>query len=208
MFISAAGFKKLVKEAYRNGSLRLGNNGYGILIAGSYWAMCVDEAELPKKAKAAIIELTGIIPEAGEMYHCTKEGNQMEMGGTIPDVLYMSRNAIEAEEEMEDTKVILCEYSKNRILQNTKTGKIVKIQDECFRMIDKKLIKENESFPVGPNRGENGGIYWHNNCMAFLLMPVSTGDNMLEKSLERININEYRKTKISKTEDKEEAEEA
>ena len=79
MFIKSAGFKKLIKEAYNHNGLRIGNDGKGIYICGGYWAIWVRKGHIPKKELAAIIELTGEMPDEGAGFKSGKGGNQYEM---------------------------------------------------------------------------------------------------------------------------------
>lgn len=207
MFITAAGFGKMVTEAFKGIGLRIGNDSTGLLIAGNYWSMWIKEGKITKKAMAKIIELTGIIPEAGEMYLYTKEGNQMEMDGVRPSISDVLCNAINAKTELEDSGLIFDETC--RILQSPVTGKIVCISERIFSSIDEREVEEGEEWAEGPYLGEYGGVYWNNNHMAFMVMPVDVNNkNPLIRYLEKININDYRKSEISEAESEEEKEEA
>lgn len=197
----------MVTEAFKGAGLRLGNDSTGLLIAGSYWSMWIKEGKITKKAMAKIIELTGMIPEAGEMYLCTKEGNQMEIDGVRPETLDVLSNAINAKTELEDTEMIFDEVC--RILQQPVTGKITCISERMFERIDMREKEEDEEWAEGPYLGKYGGVYWNSNHMALMVMPVSGIDsNPLIRYLENININEYRKSEIPETENEEEEEEA
>ena len=65
MFVKMSILKRLMKEAYKSG-LVLANNGETIMIAGNYWQMDIKRALMPKELLAAIIELAGELPGAGE----------------------------------------------------------------------------------------------------------------------------------------------
>ena len=62
MFIEERILKRLIKQAYKAAGLVLVNTGEDYIIEGSYWAIQVQKEHLPKKIKAAIIELTGELP--------------------------------------------------------------------------------------------------------------------------------------------------
>ena len=76
MFITSQGFKKLINEAYKGYGLRIGNDGEGYYISGGYWVIWIMHGWIPKKELASIIELTGEMPEPGQGFKATKEGNQ------------------------------------------------------------------------------------------------------------------------------------
>lgn len=49
MFITSAGFKRLINEAYKGAGLKIGNDGAGYYLAGGYWAMWIEKGCIPKK---------------------------------------------------------------------------------------------------------------------------------------------------------------
>ena len=73
--------KKMMKSAYKGAGLLVASDGANIIIGGTYWRVSIQEDYFPKKAKAALVELIGQLPQAGESYRCTSSGNQMEMPG-------------------------------------------------------------------------------------------------------------------------------
>lgn len=81
MFIKSAGFKRLINEAYNNNGLRIGDDGNGIYICGGYWTIWVRKGYIPKKELAAIIELTGEMPEEGKGFMSTKGGESIRNPG-------------------------------------------------------------------------------------------------------------------------------
>lgn len=171
--------------------------------------MWVEKGKLTKKALANIIELTGAMPEVGEMLLCTKDGNQMEMDAARPEIFNVLYNAMDAEKELEDTGITICERRTHRILQSPATREIKRIREDVFGIISSRGLEEDEDNPEGPMLGAYGGIYWINNHMAFMLMPTEDDSKKrIINYLERISINEYRKLEIPKTKIEEEEEEA
>lgn len=65
MFVRLRDFKRLIKEAYTGAGLYVARRGNQLLFGGSYWAIATTKETLDKKALAAVIELTGEIPEDG-----------------------------------------------------------------------------------------------------------------------------------------------
>ena len=65
MFVRLRDFKRLIKEAYTGAGLYVARRGDQLLFGGSYWAIATIKESLDKKALAAVIELTGEMPEDG-----------------------------------------------------------------------------------------------------------------------------------------------
>ena len=65
MFVRLRDFKRLIKEAYAGAGLYVARQGNQLLFGGSYWAIATTKESLDKKALAAVIELTGEMPEDG-----------------------------------------------------------------------------------------------------------------------------------------------
>lgn len=65
MFVRLRDFKRLIKEAYTGAGLYVARRGNRLLFGGSYWAIATIKESLDKKALAAVIELTGEMPEDG-----------------------------------------------------------------------------------------------------------------------------------------------
>ncbi len=81
MFLKINCFKALIKKAWSGVGLTVGNDGTGIYLLGGYWSIYLDSVWMTKKAKAAIIELTGFIPAAGQAVTFWKsEDNQTDTG--------------------------------------------------------------------------------------------------------------------------------
>lgn len=72
MFLKISGLKKLLKTAYKGGTLSIGHIGEmddhveAICIGGTWWDIWLRYDLMPKEAKAAIIELCGDIPAPGD----------------------------------------------------------------------------------------------------------------------------------------------
>lgn len=175
MFIKTAGFKKLIKEAYKGSGLRIGNTGNGLYIGGSYWVMQVKTGHIPKEKLAAIIELIGGIPLEGENMQIDKSGEQYELQGN--DLYNVIENAQSCTESLEVTDIII-EFphgGQARALQHKETGFIRLVSEQFIKMIDNKEVNEREGHSKyeGPFTGRLPGIFWRNNIMALYVMPFS-----------------------------------
>lgn len=194
MFVKSAKFKQLIKEAYSAAGLKLGNDGTGIIIAGSYWAIWVNRDYIPKKVLAIIVELNGEIPEQGEFYISNKYGKQYEFD--YSDVYRVMEQEIKKELEITNLLIGHRSGAKTRVLQEPKERKIILISERFIEMIDSMAVLQDdgEAFPEGPTLTNYGGIAWKNNVMMLVAYPITderTGT--LIQYLENIRINEKEK---------------
>lgn len=196
MFIKTAGFKRLLKEAYKGAGLRIGAAADGVYLSGGYWVIWVKRSEIPKEKLAAIIELVGELPEEGEAYRATKDGQQYELAW---NELY---NAMEKARHctcgLKITRIMLGGRTgaASRVLQYAQTGRIRLVDEGLVRMIDGNEvdIKRGHTQPEGPMGGNLPGVSWHNNIMALHIMGrTDDASTRLVQFLEGIDINERSK---------------
>lgn len=193
MFLKNAGFKRLIKEAYSGPGLRMGNDGEGIYLSGGYWTIWVKTGKIPKKALAAIIELTGEIPAAGEHFSATKEGNQYEL--EYKELYNAMANAVNYETELDITSLSYHTRSGNvaRILQEPYSKKIFAVNERFVDMVDNMAVDydNGEAAAEGPLIGKKAGIFWVNNVMALHVMCRDDEDiKPVLEHLEKIEIAE------------------
>ena len=180
MFLKSSGFKKLINEAYKGVGLRIGNDGEGYYLSGGYWVIWVRKGYIPKKELASIIELTGELPQPGTGFKATKSGNQYEM--QFNDAFSAWGNAMECDEMVEITPLIL-KYTSGqqaRILQNTKNGSIMLINERFVEMIDNTAInyEDGETQAEGPLiHRKYQGAFWRNERMALYVYPRTDDEN-------------------------------
>lgn len=86
MIFNKSVFKKLLKEAYKSSGLLVANKNGRIVLSGSWWVMTMAQEVFTKEGKAALVELTGQLPEAGECFRCTSAGNQIEIPPDYIDI--------------------------------------------------------------------------------------------------------------------------
>lgn len=193
MFLKSAIFKRLLKEAYSAPGLRLHNDGEGMYIGGGYWGTWVKNGRIAKKELGAIIELTGELPEPGKGFLSTKGGNQYEIWESVMrDVMGNARNCRQTPDV---TKVLIRteQGTLARVLQDHDMGKITLLNEAFINLIDERAVEQSESFPVGPMTGDAEGVYWFNDIMAFMALPVDLEYSKTEKligNLEKFPIQE------------------
>ena len=81
MFLQKKIFKRLMTEAYKHRLIVAMTEDDWLYIAGSYWEVNIKREYIPKETMGDIIALIGELPEPGERFSATKEGNQMEFDG-------------------------------------------------------------------------------------------------------------------------------
>lgn len=135
---------------------------------------------IPKKELASIIELTGEMPQPGEGFKATKEGNQYEL--PWHEAYAAMTHAMECEENMEVTPVTL-KYKNGqqvRILQNPVNETIVLIGERFIDIVDNSVVQYNEGeFQAeGPMiSGKMQGVFWRNDTMALHVYPRTDDEN-------------------------------
>lgn len=201
MFIKINELKKLMKEAYKSGTLLIGNTTLqeendGLVIAGGWWSVAVLYDYAPKELKAAVMELGGELPYCGNCYRALESGNQEHIGFTEynnPKELF-ARTDI----SLNITRVIINFSDCVRILQREIDGKIIGVKNRTLALLDEKAIDfdNGEYEPVGPvaNR-TNEIVCWGNNMCWLSVWPYVLLDEEKEndrklffKDLEHISL--------------------
>ena len=194
MFIKMKIFKGLIKRAYTGAGLIVGHLGEGILLADNHWVIWLEKECIPKKALAAIIELTGEIPEQGQVFRSTSAGNQI----AIPENETWNIN-----KHWEDTKVKYTvsniqyrasEQTTYRMLQEQNTREVKMINNIFVDGIDENEIdREIETRPKGPRAIDANSqvVYWKNEVCtlaAGLIMPKEEEQTSFLKLLENVEL--------------------
>lgn len=178
MFISTAGFKRLIKEAHKGPGLRMGCTGDTFLICGDYWIIEVLRDKLTKKELGAIIELTGELPTKETWFMSRdKEKNQYEI--TWPTSRPM-KDCYDQDEDMIVTKITL-QYRTGqsaRVLQNPKTLDVMLINEKFINILNNAYIDYDagEYTMDGAAAGPHKGVILANNFMAIQIMPREDDD--------------------------------
>lgn len=182
MFINTAMFKKLVKEAYNNQGLTVGNDGGGTFFEGGYWVLRVENGYLPNKEKAAVIEKTGELPEAGEVFKAMKKyGNQREI--EWKDAWDINGSAEDAKERVNPTDLLIVEENAICRLMQTENREILSLDEKLYQLVDNTCIdRREEDEAEGPFRSPGGKVlYWKNSICTYAACIRKTED---EKELE------------------------
>ena len=133
------------------------------MIAGNYWQMDIKRALMPKELLAAIIELAGELPGAGERYICDKGGNQLEFGKPME----INPEGCETEYIVTNVTLLSGTGTEQRILQNYGTGDIELINEVFVDLIYKAEKDLSMPEPAGPYCRPGMCALWDNGLMRF-----------------------------------------
>ena len=203
MLVNKTILRKLMKKTFRYGGLKVANiidvdeKNY-IYIGGTYWDFWCMPKFIPKEIKAAIIEITGEIPEIGNAYRATKEENQMLITETIPS-LYGLKQIMTSPYY----QTMLYQYQDDTLLNflQDKHKGIIAINSAFTDMIsegtDDIMYGEGECDETGVYAADDcNTVLWTNNTgglRAHAHYPSDmTGEKELWTSLEDIRIPEKR----------------
>lgn len=182
MFFKMSKLKKLLKNAYKVGSLTVGHmeesegTEEGIYLSSGWWILWFLWDTMEKEVKAAIIELCGDLPAPGQVFKAYKDGNQYEIEQN--ELFNLPALFERSNEKYRITEVILETGQYNvRILQNL-SGETRWMQESIIEMLDNKSLREDERVPKGPvSRIGEEIILWGNGDGYLAVFPVSKDQN-------------------------------
>lgn len=183
MFLNESIFKKMLAYAFKGPGLviRQDENGW-MYIKGAWWELYAMRKFIGKKTMGNIISMVGELPEAGECYTATKEGNQMSFFDGCVDY------KIGLPVKVTDVLTINEYGHEDRILQSEYTGMMYPINNVYVNCVDNAEIKaeDGEDWATQPCLTENEipeGIVWKNNVGRFFckFSESKKTKNMIEK---------------------------
>ena len=156
-------FKSLCKQAWSGVGLTIGQNEGVYVLSGGYWIIKIKREALSNKAMATLIELTGHLPEEGELWMSRKdEADQYELNYGFD--MYNTESMYEQSIEIEPKNILIEQATAVTRVMQDETDKIILI-NECFiQLIDNKHIMTEigEEFTDQPRRHE-AAVLWKNN---------------------------------------------
>ncbi len=186
MFVNIIELKKLLKGAYKGNGLIAGNLDGGLVVmsASGTWGFRVEEEYVPNKLKAALIELIGDLPEAGEIYNYNPKSVQAEINLGRFDFRGRWK---QAKDFATDTPFILrSKWEEFFLVQIRSTMELCAISRKFTDMISTKdLNHELESMPGRPGYCQ-GVLYWRNETMIYWACTSKLSEDMEEKILSRL----------------------
>lgn len=200
MFIKAAGFKLLMKDAWSRGILFVSRKGEELLIYGGSWIWWGMIDTIPNKVKAALVELTGEFPESGISFKSGKcADNQYEFTETIPwgmvKTLYQTERV-----ELNDTGVIVKSQHGSLYSLYRNRGNTLMISEKYSEIISNaEIIEEKEinyegAFVCKLTDVDARCVYWSNGTSMLIVFEVIPDDWRKEfmKKIVDLNIGESR----------------
>ena len=166
MFLQKRIFKRLMTEAYKHRLIVAMTEDEWLYMAGYYWEVNIKREYIPKETMGDIIALIGELPNPGERFSSTKEGNQMEFDGKRQiDVAPFKRS-----EPLAITDVLMLGNGGTllRLLQDAETGQVFTVNNVFIDIVnDSECMKEKGEYLVDePFYDVNAGILLKNNvCM-------------------------------------------
>ena len=148
MFIKASKFEKLIKTAYKDNRLHVGNDGEYFLAAGAGWSMAMKEYLMPKEMKAAVIKYVGRMPEREEYFLALEEGDQEEVPGA-----FIGKEDIKDLPYAEPTHLAyICHGTLFNIFQSISSDRDFMVRASTIDMIDESEIdvQDGELKLTGP----------------------------------------------------------
>lgn len=196
MFLNITALKKILTNSYKSTGLIVGRLENELIVSTENIGFQIDMNVVPNKLKGILAELIGDLPEDGEVYTYTKEGQQSEMGFDRFD-FYSCWKA--AKDFAEKTPVVLRgSISDYRLMQLNRTGRMIAVYREYVDLVGMKDLGEAENMPGRPSY-KDGTFYWKNENMIYfarrtevkedishLLFPVLEQFRFTEKTIEKI----------------------
>lgn len=172
MFIKTSIFKRILKEAYKNDTLKVGHNGKEKMyyVVGGYWLVTVWEEFFPNAEKAALVELIGDLPK-NEYVRIHKDEARQQL---VPDEGKIFIAEKEANEYLEETNILVDETKfgvLSRLLTNGR--ELTPITEGLYNIIDESAKTSDDMEIEGPYRTAETGemLLWRNNTSVVGLCP-------------------------------------
>lgn len=195
MFLNITALKKILTNSYKSTGLTVGRLDHELVVCNTCMGFQIDINFVPNKLKGILAELIGDLPEEGEIYTYTKEGQQAEMELERYD-FYERWKA--AKDFAEKTPIMLRGHMNDfRLLQLNGSGRMIAVYREFVDLIGMKDLGESENMPGRPSYRE-GVLYWKNDSMIYfaartepkedisqLLFPALEQFRFTEKTIER-----------------------
>ena len=171
-----------MKEAYNRGGLKVGRIYDGLVLSSGTWISWTRDGDVPNWLKGAVMELTGELPEEGDLFQAScADGIQYQIkDNPIYDLPGRFR---ESHFTFTDTKVTREDI---RFFQNKQDRGIIAVNERFASLIDLKEL-QGENPPMGPVSATEKGdsLIYKNEESAFCFMRLSPSNS---QTMEVMNI--------------------
>lgn len=189
MFLNVAMFKRMLKEAYNTRGLIVYNSDPLIALSDGVWTVTTTWNKMSKKEKAAVIELTGEIPETGECVSYSKMGGQQVLKETvIAGLLHFEKEYERAIADYKPTYVLVAMKEKMaRAIQSKASNEVRWVDEKYISAIDLKAAKENDDCP-GEMRVTDRCLIWRSNDTIYAVGQMDLKNPELTALLENMEL--------------------
>jgi hypothetical protein len=186
MFLDENSLIRQMKVAYSSGGITFANLKSGLVINASVWTTWLDNKYVSNRIKAAVMELSGILPEDGRMFSVNKSNPNPQFRIDNEIVFSILDRADHCNKPLKVTQICLLENFNVRLLQDSSNvnmkrsdkpfyGQLHGVNEVFFEMVNKKQVNYDiESEPTGPsyNNSVQSGVFWTNETCKFMIMPA------------------------------------
>ena len=171
-----------MKEAYKTCGIRVGHRGAinGVFeesyyISAGWWILEYMADKMPKELKAAVIELTGELPEPGKQLVAVKD--ELPQYEFLSDALNAQRISEESETPYTVSLVIEDRSEKGLRYTYDKNGSVLVVREVLIDLLDNNSVDSDngEDYPAGPFANEErNALVWRNNQSVFVACVYGT----------------------------------
>ena len=187
MFVNETKFKTAVKNAYNTGGLKIEHYENGILqVMGGGWILEIDEPDLTKKCRAALVEFAGEIPPAGYGYTYGKGLEKEEIDPIREEILL---KAYTKGEEVEDTRIMIQrKESCYDVFQKINGREPILVRRDLHVIVDPLRVNRDDG-ELAPGMPVISGslVIWNNDTMQFAITEVPYHNTGEQQFLQLIN---------------------
>ena len=172
MFLHMPTWKKIIKQAFNAERLVVGNRDGFLFVKTDHTSVWFPDFEVPNKVKGAVMELTGELPDAGEIFQAGKNGLQYEVPWLEHYNLKKMQEAMRKRYVV--TPVLLGDkYQMLHFLQQADDKTVIHTIDEAYlKLLDPAELDHvhGEGEIAGPYGAEgNEMFYWKTDfCVLFI----------------------------------------
>lgn len=187
MFLNETKFKQAVKRSYDGMGLQIEHFENGILqVSGQGWILEIDEQDLTKKCRAALVEFAGEIPPAGYGYTYCK-GSQKEEIDPIGEEILL--RGFTKGEEVEDTRIMIQRHeSCYDVFQKINGREPILVRRDLHVIVDPLRVNRDDGELTPGMPVINGKlVIWNNDTMQFAIVEVPYHNTGEQQFLQLIN---------------------
>lgn len=212
MFLDTTALIRQMKVTYNGNGITFANFQDGLAINAAVWVAWIHNKYVPNIIKAAVMELSGTLPEEGRMFSVSKQNPNPQYRIDNETVLNALDRVDNSDKPLIVTPVCLFENVDVRLLQDLPNaldskllaankdrlkqpfhGQLHGVNQTYFSIVDKKKVDYDiESEPTGPcyYTAVQNGVCWYNEICKFMIMPITSKRKDLMDTLASVKFKE------------------